>query len=136
MLIVHHPNDFAVESAPTTYVELNRETFIDIQPIYSSCSEQVLGLPFEQRKCIIPSDKGKENYRQPECMLECLREEIHRRCKCHPFHLPRAPNQTHALKDCRAVDVMCFVDNYCRLTMEDFYFLYAYKFRVFGKMKH
>lgn len=87
---------------------------MDVQPIHSSCSDQVLALPFAQRKCIIPSDKGKLNYRQPECMLECLRDEIHRRCQCHPFHLPRGSNQTNNLRNCRAVDIMCMVDNYCK----------------------
>ncbi|XP_070494636.1 sodium channel protein Nach-like [Chironomus tepperi] len=112
VVIVHHPNDFAVESAPTTYIDLKKETFVDIQPIHSSCSSQVLVLPFAQRKCIIPADKGKLNYRQPECMLECLRDEIHQRCQCHPFHLPRASNQTNTLRNCRAVDILCMVDNY------------------------
>jgi len=117
VVIVHHPDDFAVESAATTYVDLNRETFIDIQPIYSSCSNQVLGLPFSQRKCIIPSDINKEVYRQPACMLECLRDEIHRRCYCHPFHLPGGDNQTSSLRSCIAKDVSCMVLNYCEFLM-------------------
>lgn len=102
-----------MESAPTTYLELGQETFIDIQPIHSSCSDQVLGLPFKQRKCIIPSDLNVQSYRQPACMLGCLRDEIHKRCRCHPFHLPSVDNQTSKLRDCKAKDVFCFVENYC-----------------------
>lgn len=113
VVIVHHPNDFAVESASTTYLELGQETFIDVQPIHSSCSDQVLSLPFKQRKCIIPSDLKAQTYRQPECMLGCLRDEIHRRCHCHPFHLSRAGNHSDQLRDCKAKDVYCFVQNYC-----------------------
>lgn len=124
-MIVHHPNDFAVESAPTTYIDLKKETFIDISPIHSSCSNQVLVLPFSQRKCIIPSDKGKSNYRQPECMLECLREEIHKRCYCHPFHLPRAIDEKNKFKDCKAVDIMCFVNSYCKLEYLMFYIWFS-----------
>lgn len=127
--IVHHPNDFAVESAPTTYLQvssnvifsrdstkylqLSQETFVDIKPIHSSCSEQVLALPFEQRKCIIPSDLKRTSYRQPACMLDCLRAEIHKRCYCHPFNLPKNENDTQSYRDCKAKDVMCFVENYC-----------------------
>jgi acid-sensing ion channel, other len=116
VVLVHHSNDFAVESAPTTYLPLSAETFIDVQPIHSSCSDQVLGLPFPQRKCIIPSDLRVKNYRQPECMLGCLRNEIHKRCGCHPFHLPKSDNETRYIRDCRAKDVNCFVINYCELS--------------------
>jgi acid-sensing ion channel, other len=115
--MVHHTNDFAVESAPTTYLPLAKETFIDIQPIHSSCSEQVLGLPFAQRKCIIPSDLNVESYRQPACMLDCLRNIIHKRCFCHPFHLPKDLNETEIFRDCKAKDVMCFVQNYCKFAL-------------------
>lgn len=114
---MHHTNDFAVESGPTTYLELSKETFVDIQPIHSSCSQQVLGLPFAQRKCIVPKDLNVDSYRQPACMLGCLRSEIHKRCQCHPFHLPKVDNDTSSLRDCKAVDVMCFVENYCEFTL-------------------
>ena len=113
VLLAHHPNDFPVESAPTTYLELSKETFVDIQPIHSSCSEQVLGLPFAQRKCIIPSDLKVKSYRQPACMLGCLRDEIHKRCHCHPFNLPVNSNETKHYPECKAKDVMCFTENYC-----------------------
>lgn len=112
-MIVHHPNDFAVEAAPATYVDLKKETFIDVQPIHSSCSDQVLVLPFAQRKCIIPSDIGKSHYRQPECILNCVRDEIYDQCSCHPFHLPKNSNSSITMRDCRAVDVDCFVEHYC-----------------------
>lgn len=88
------------------------ETWVDVQPILSSCSDQVLGLPFQQRKCIIPSDLNVESYRQPACMLGCVRKEIHKRCYCHPFHLPR-DNDTKVFRDCKAKDIFCFVENYC-----------------------
>lgn len=114
VLLVHHPHDFAVESAPTVYLPLLKETFVDIHPTYSSCSDQVLALPFSQRKCIVPSDIGASIYRQPACMLVCLREEIHKECNCHPFHLPKADNETDPQPDCKAKDVTCFVENYCK----------------------
>lgn len=123
-MIVHHPNDFAVETAPATYIDLKKETFIDIQPIHSSCSDQVLLLPFSQRKCIIPSDVGKISYRQPECMLGCLRDEIHNECGCHPFHLPSESNSTDTYRDCKAVDASCFVDRYCEYTTHIIMILY------------
>lgn len=113
VVLVHHSNDFAVESAPTTYLPLSSETFVDVQPIHSSCSDQVLGLPFSQRKCIIPPDIQASHYRQPACMLSCLRTEIHKRCGCHPFHLPKSDNETRFIRDCKAKDVYCFVLNYC-----------------------
>lgn len=113
VVIVHHPNDFAVEQAPTTYIGLDRETFIDIQPVYSSCADQVLVLPFSQRKCIVPSDVGKLNYRQPECVLECLRNVIYYQCGCHPFQLPKPSNTTTPRRDCTAVDALCFSDSFC-----------------------
>lgn len=114
VVLVHHPHDFAVDSASTTYIELTQETFVDVSPTHSSCSDQVLGLPFSQRKCIIPSDLNVASYRQPACMLNCLRTEIHRRCHCHPFHLPRSDNETNTYRDCKAKDVTCFVENYCK----------------------
>lgn len=125
-MIVHHPNDFAVSTAPTTYIGLNKETFIDIQPFYSSCTDQVLLLPFSQRKCIIPADLGKVNYRQPECVLNCLRDIIYFQCKCHPFQLPKPTNQTTYIHDCTAVDVICFSDHYCNffLTLIIFYLIF------------
>lgn len=118
VVLVHHPNDFPVESAPTTYLQLSKETFIDIQPIHSSCSEQVLGLPFAQRKCIIPKDLNLLSYRQPACMLGCLRDEIHKRCHCHPFNLPVSSNDTKDYRDCKAKDVMCFTENYCEFLVD------------------
>lgn len=117
-MIVHHPNDFAVESASTTYLPLFKETFVDAQPIHSSCSNQVLGLPFSQRKCIVPSDLNLQTYRQPACMLGCLRSEIHRRCHCHPFHLPKDGNDTNYIRDCKAKDILCFAENYCKCGFE------------------
>lgn len=113
VLIVHHPNDFAVESAPTTYLQSSKEMWVDVEPTHSSCSAQVLGLPFKQRKCIIPSDLNVESYRQPACILGCVRNEIHRRCHCHPFHLPRDSNDTTVYRECKAKDIFCFVENYC-----------------------
>lgn len=112
-IITHHTNDFAVESASTVFLELSQETFIDVQPTHTSCSDQVLGLPFSQRSCIIPADRNVEVYRQPACVLECLRDEIHRRCQCHPFHLP-TNNITKPIRNCRTVDALCFVENYCK----------------------
>ena len=112
--LVHHPNDFAVESSPTTYIPLAKETFINVQPTYSSCSDQVLHLKFPQRKCIIPSDLNVKTYRQPACMLNCLRDEIYKRCYCHPFHLPRDSNETRTIRNCKAKDIFCFVENYCK----------------------
>lgn len=135
VVIVHHPNDFAVSTAPTTYIGLNKETFIDIQPFYSSCTDQVLLLPFSQRKCIVPSDLGKVNYRQPECVLNCLRDIIYYQCKCHPFHLPKPSNQTVFIRDCTATDVLCFSDHYCTLifafNLNDFIssFIYVVEFK-------
>lgn len=113
VVLVHHPNDFAVESHPTTYLAFEKETFIDIQPLYSSCTDQVLALPFEQRKCIIPADLNRDTYRQPACLLECLRNKIHEKCHCHPFNLPKSDNETSYYRDCQARDVLCFVSNYC-----------------------
>ncbi|CAO1376532.1 unnamed protein product [Diamesa tonsa] len=110
-VITHHTNDFAVESASTVFLELSQETFVDVEPTYTSCSAQVLSLPFSQRNCIIPADRNVEIYRQPACMLECLRDEIHRRCQCHPFHLP-TNNITKPIRKCRTVDALCFVENY------------------------
>ncbi|XP_041786050.1 sodium channel protein Nach-like, partial [Anopheles merus] len=91
MLMIHHPHDFAVEASPLTLIRLGKETFVNVLPTDSRCSEQVLALPQSQRDCIVGSDFSPpiERYRQPACTLECLRNEVHRKCGCHPFHLPR-----------------------------------------------
>lgn len=110
--LVHHPNDFPVESHQTTYLPFGSETFIDIQPLHSSCTDQVLSLPFEQRKCILPKDLNKHSYRQPACLLECLKDKIHNLCHCHPFHLPKSDNETN-YRFCKAKEISCFVTNLC-----------------------
>ncbi|KAG5683871.1 hypothetical protein PVAND_013132 [Polypedilum vanderplanki] len=112
VIIVHHPNDFAVEKAPTTFANLKKETFVDVTPIYSLCTDQVLALDFDRRKCIIPSDLNSDHYRQPECMLNCLRDHIYTHCNCHPFNLPRESNSSKFIRDCIATDVACFSEHY------------------------
>uniref|UniRef100_A0A1S4H4X8 Uncharacterized protein n=4 Tax=gambiae species complex TaxID=44542 RepID=A0A1S4H4X8_ANOGA len=116
MLMIHHPHDFAVEASPLTLIRLGKETFVNVLPTDSRCSEQVLALPQSQRDCIVGSDFTPpiERYRQPACTLECLRNEVHRKCGCHPFHLPRpmvGPNG-QGIRNCTVYDSMCFVENY------------------------
>ncbi|XP_049294922.1 sodium channel protein Nach-like [Anopheles funestus] len=115
-LMIHHPHDFAVEASPLTLIRLRKETFVNVLPTDSRCSEQVLALPQNQRDCIVGSDFNPPiaNYRQPACTLQCLRNEVHRKCGCHPFHLPqptdRGPGQR--VRNCTVYDSMCFVENY------------------------
>uniref|UniRef100_A0A182K6C4 Uncharacterized protein n=1 Tax=Anopheles christyi TaxID=43041 RepID=A0A182K6C4_9DIPT len=116
MLMIHHPHDFAVEASPLTLIRLGKETFVNVLPTDSRCSEQVLALPQSQRDCIVGSDFSPpiEKYRQPACTLECLRYAVHRKCGCHPFHLPPltvARNERN-IRNCTVYDSMCFVENY------------------------
>ncbi|XP_039438732.1 sodium channel protein Nach-like [Culex pipiens pallens] len=118
MLMIHHPHDYAVEAAPLTLLRLGTETFVSVTPTDSRCSEQVLGLPPSQRSCVTGKDFSPpiENYRQPACTLECVRNEVHRKCGCHPYHLPRQSQQpTKAgkpMRDCTVTDSMCLIENY------------------------
>ncbi|XP_055594577.1 sodium channel protein Nach-like [Uranotaenia lowii] len=117
MLMIHHPYDFAVESAPLTLLRLGTETFVSVTPTDSRCSAQVLGLPQEQRPCITGKDFPKpiKNYRQPACTLECLRNHVHRKCGCHPFHLPiqsQIPDSEKPIRSCTITDTLCLIDNY------------------------
>ncbi|EAT45221.1 AAEL003470-PA [Aedes aegypti] len=120
MLMIHHPHDFAVESAPLTLLKLGTETFISVSPTDSRCSSQVLVLPQSQRSCIIGNDFPVpiENYRQPACTLECLRNEVHRKCGCHPYHLPRQsqiPENIKPIRGCTVFDSLCLIDNFYML---------------------
>ncbi|XP_055527647.1 sodium channel protein Nach [Wyeomyia smithii] len=117
MLMTHHPHDFAVEAAPLTLLGLGSEAFISVSPTDSRCSEQVMLLPQAQRSCIIEKDFSTPigNYRQPTCMLECLRDEVHRKCGCHPYHLPsrsQIPGGAKQIRKCSVEDSMCLIDNY------------------------
>ncbi|XP_065085740.1 sodium channel protein Nach [Ochlerotatus camptorhynchus] len=117
MLMIHHPHDFAVEAAPLTLLKLGTETFISVSPTDSRCSSQVLVLPQSQRSCITGRDFPVpiENYRQPACTLECLRDDVHRKCGCHPYHLPRQsqiPGNTRPIRDCTVYDSLCMIDNF------------------------
>lgn len=42
ILLIHHPNDFAVEAAPLTLIKLGTETYVNIAPTDLSCDDQVL----------------------------------------------------------------------------------------------
>ncbi|XP_035787391.1 sodium channel protein Nach-like [Anopheles albimanus] len=116
MLMIHHPHDFAVEASPLTLLRLGKETFVNVLPTDSRCSEQVLALPQNQRSCLVGGDFQPPiaNYRQPACMLECLRNEVHRKCGCHPFHLPRQreAGKDREIRNCTVYDSICFVQNY------------------------
>lgn len=95
---------------------MNTATYIDVYATDIRASDQVLELPVKQRNCIKPSDKPdlRTSYRQPACTLECMRDEIHRRCGCHPYHLPRAVVYVmDQIRDCEVFDITCFVDNFC-----------------------
>lgn len=95
---------------------MNTVTHIDVLATDHRASDQVLALPIRQRKCVIPSDKPNlsRSYRQSACTLECMRDEIHRICGCHPYHLPRALVYViDQFRECEVFDVTCFVDNYC-----------------------
>lgn len=97
---------------------MNTATYIDVQATDRRVSDQVLELPLKQRKCVISSDKPnmRTSYRQSACTLECMRDEIHRICGCHPFHLPRPlVFIIDQYRDCEASDSICFVDNYGEL---------------------
>jgi acid-sensing ion channel, other len=115
VVMVHHPFDFAVESAPQTLVRPGYETFITVSPIDSRCSDQVLALPQQRRACIIPADKGIDMYRQPACMLECVRDSVHDECHCHPYNLPRSKDlmPVNYIRECTVVDIYCLVNNFC-----------------------
>lgn len=96
---------------------MGKETFVDVYPTDSSCSQQVLNLPFSQRKCILTSDlavlvDSGDEYRQPACMLKCYRAMVYNVCRCHPYQLPIDPSGS--MRDCGIMDVPCFVENYCK----------------------
>jgi amiloride-sensitive sodium channel len=114
VLMVHHPNDFAVEAHPMVLVKLNRETFVSVYPTDIRTSEQALQLPQRQRHCATDNDfKPPKNYRNPACMLECLTDTVHEKCGCHPFHLPRKSIIRPTIRDCTILDALCFTENYC-----------------------
>ncbi|XP_058827422.1 sodium channel protein Nach-like [Topomyia yanbarensis] len=117
MLMIHHPHDFAVEAAPLTLLRLGTETFVSVTPTDSRCSAQVMLLPQSQRCCITGEDFPVpiENYRQPACTLECLRNEVHRKCGCHPYHLPSKPHipgKKKLIRKCSVADSFCLIENY------------------------
>jgi amiloride-sensitive sodium channel len=115
--IIHHPDDYAVQAHSTAFIQLNRETFIDVIPTSSGVEDKVLALPFRQRNCINSKDFDYFEYRQPACMLECLKKKVYEKCACHPYHLPRASSlqmENSTLRDCKVVDAMCFVNNFCK----------------------
>lgn len=101
---------------------MGMETFVDVYTTDSSCSQQVLNLPFSQRKCILTSDlpgfvERGDKYRQPACMLRCYRAMVHNVCRCHPYQLPIDPFVR--IRGCGIMDVPCFVDNYCEYSFKN-----------------
>lgn len=55
----------------------------------------------------------RTSYRQSACTLECMRDEIHKICGCHPYHLPRSLSYNYdQFRDCEVSDSLCFVDNF------------------------
>lgn len=116
--IIHHSDDFAVQAQANVLIALGKETFVDVTPTYSSADDKVLALPFAQRNCINSQEEQYLYYRQPACILDCLKEEVYKRCQCHPYYLPKASifkdlEKYH--RDCRINDTMCFVENYCKI---------------------
>ena len=120
MLMIHHPNDFAVEASPLTLLKLGRETFVSVYPTDMKTSEQALQLPQHQRHCATPRDfNPPKNYRNPACMLECLTDAVHEKCQCHPFHLPKKMDEGPAIRDCTVMDAFCFSENYCEYSLDE-----------------
>lgn len=115
-LLIHHPNDFAVQSNFMTLLELNHESFVEVYGTVLTCTDEVLNLPVKQRDCLLPSDLGRSFYRQPSCSLACVRNKIYELCGCHPYQMPSPifdPNKRR-LRDCVTTDAACFMQNMCK----------------------
>ncbi|XP_063706201.1 sodium channel protein Nach-like [Culicoides brevitarsis] len=113
LLVIHHPNDFPVESNYVTLIEERHESFIQVYGTLFDSTSEVLGLPFDQRNCILPQDIGRPFYRQPACVLACVRAKAYEMCGCHPYHYP-SPKFNPSIKrirDCTVKDAACFVEN-------------------------
>lgn len=112
-LLIHHPYDFAVQSHYMTFLEQKHESFVEVYGSVLTSTDEVLGLPVEQRDCLTPEDVGMTFYRQPGCSLACVRDKIYDLCGCHPYNMP-APRfnvNKHKLRECIAKDAVCFVMN-------------------------
>lgn len=118
ILLVHHPREFAVEDDQVVLLEPGIEKFVEVYPTALTCSDETLRLPVEQRTCLMPNDLGVRQYRQAECVLACKRQLVYQECGCHPYHLPLPRNPEMRIRDCRVADVMCFVDNYSKISLE------------------
>lgn len=104
-----------MEGAPITLLKMGKQTFLDVYTTDNSCSNQVLQLPFSQRKCILATDEIsstgiKSEYRQPACIVNCFRDIIHNICGCHPFVIPLMSFDN--IRECGVLDIACFVKNY------------------------
>lgn len=111
-LLVHHPNDFAVQSNFMSLLEQGHESFVEVYGTVLTCTNEVLGLPVNQRDCLLPSDLGRNFYRQPNCMLGCIRNKIYELCRCHPYQMPPPIlNPESRLRDCVTTDAACFMQH-------------------------
>lgn len=107
MLIVHHVLDFPSEANQVTLVKVGHETSIAVDSTVSDCSEDVLTLPQAARSCILSEDFDLNYiYRQPDCVVSCVRNHIYEKCGCHPYYLPY-PKSGQPMRNCTAMDAVC-----------------------------
>lgn len=111
MMLLHHPYDFPNAITDVTLIKPERDNFIAVYPIITTCSANVLDLSPHERKCVQPADYSESEYDKSDCEKECLNARVHATCGCHPYYLP--VSKKGAVRNCKISDALCFNINFC-----------------------
>lgn len=113
MMIIHHPYDFPSKTSQIILLRPERQNFIAVNPIITTCASDVLDLAIHERKCYQPGDWDGEVYLKSACELDCLAKGIYEGCGCHPYNLPMLAGRK--IRKCKVSDAACFSRNFRKM---------------------
>lgn len=110
-VFIHHCTEYVTKATSIFPLIPGYENFIRIWPQYDRVSKHYLGLPLEQRKCFLSTDRNLKLFRQSRCRLFGFATAIYKNCGCHPYFMPSFENNHTSIRNCTIMDIHCFSHN-------------------------
>ncbi|CAO1344894.1 unnamed protein product [Diamesa hyperborea] len=94
-----------------SFLPHQQETFVDIRPERTECSNQVKDLPVSDRGCIFDNEfrlKFFPKYSEENCKIECLMLQTIKYCECLPYFYYNTQN----IEVCNFLKIPCLTEHY------------------------
>lgn len=110
-MIVNEYNEYPSENSIEKVLPSFQESFVEIQPERTFCSEPVRHLSISDRGCYFENEwnlKFYNRYSEANCQVECRMKQVIDLCGCLPYYYL----QFEQIEVCNFTKIKCFMDNY------------------------